>query len=369
MASSAGRQARIGCNQCLGIAVCPRCQECFYQTHFSEHREALARQMTHISQEYDVFQRNLLRDNITVADIDQWEERSIKKIKAMALKARVNLQHRLLTQDQITTSFDQPTNDLQSHRTENDYTEIELDKSMEQFQQIRTLSGKLVHIEISNNENYDQLESHTDSSRKCFEQKSNLELNFTMFFSSVDDASPNRLKVKNAIHNDSSFIGLSSEKMSELQMSRGDIVFVKGNKHHETLGKVVSHELCPNDCLNITRVLQKNIGVRAGDLVLIRSCRDIKYGKRIHVKPINYNNEKNRVNLYEVYLRPYFADGSRPICKDDTFVVSAEGRTMEFHVVKTDPSPYCIVSLDTKIVCEGQTLQIAKSGLKKRWHY
>ena len=40
--------------------------------------------------------------------------------------------------------------------------------------------------------------------------------------------------------------------------------------------------------------------------------------------------------------------------KDDIFIVRGGMRAVEFKVVDTDPSPYCIVAPDTLIHCEGE---------------
>lgn len=58
-------------------------------------------------------------------------------------------------------------------------------------------------------------------------------------------------------------------------------------------------------------------------------------------------------SLFEVYLKPYFHAMYRPIYRGDTFVVCRGIHAVTFKVVKTDPSPYCIVAPDTVIYCEG----------------
>ena len=62
-------------------------------------------------------------------------------------------------------------------------------------------------------------------------------------------------------------------------------------------------------------------------------------------------------NLFEVYLKPYFLEAYRPIHKDDTFVIRGGMRVVEFKVVETDPSPYCIVAPDTVIHYEGDPIK------------
>ena len=62
-------------------------------------------------------------------------------------------------------------------------------------------------------------------------------------------------------------------------------------------------------------------------------------------------------NWFEVYLKPYFLEAYRPIHKSDTFVVRGGMRAVEFKVVDTDPTPFCIVAPDTVIHCEGEPIK------------
>ena len=43
--------------------------------------------------------------------------------------------------------------------------------------------------------------------------------------------------------------------------------------------------------------------------------------------------------------------------KGDIFVVRGGMRAVEFKVIETDPSPYCIVAPDTMIHCEGEPVK------------
>ena len=47
----------------------------------------------------------------------------------------------------------------------------------------------------------------------------------------------------------------------------------------------------------------------------------------------------------------------RPIHKGDTFIVRGGMRAIEFKVIETDPSPFCIVAPDTVIHCEGEPVK------------
>ena len=59
------------------------------------------------------------------------------------------------------------------------------------------------------------------------------------------------------------------------------------------------------------RVVRNNLRVRLGDVVSVSACSDIKYGKRIHVLPIDDTIEGLTGNWFEVYLKPYFLEAYR----------------------------------------------------------
>ncbi|XP_041033267.1 transitional endoplasmic reticulum ATPase-like isoform X1 [Carcharodon carcharias] len=168
---------------------------------------------------------------------------------------------------------------------------------------------------------------------------------------------PNRLIVDEAINDDSSIVSLSQVKMDELQLFRGDTVMLKGKKRRETVCIVLSDETCAEERIRISRVSRNNLRVRLGDVVSIQACPDVKYGKRIHVLPIDDTIEGLTGNLFEVYLKPYFLEAYRPVHKGDIFLIRGGMRAVEFKVVETDPTPHCIVAPDTILHCEGEPIK------------
>ncbi|CAF1274683.1 unnamed protein product, partial [Rotaria sordida] len=155
---------------------------------------------------------------------------------------------------------------------------------------------------------------------------------------------PNRLIIADAVNDDNSVVALSQQKMDELQLFRGDTVLLKGKKRRETICIVLADDTCPNDHIRMNRVVRNNLRVRSGDIVSIQACQDVKYGKRIHVLPIDDTVQGITGNLFEVYLKPYFVEAYRPVKKGDVFIVRAAMRAVEFKVIETDPAPYCIVA-------------------------
>jgi len=168
---------------------------------------------------------------------------------------------------------------------------------------------------------------------------------------------PNRLMVEEAINEDNSVVSLSQTKMDELQLFRGDTVLLKGKKRRETVCIVLSDESIGNDKIRLNRVVRNNLRVRIGDVVSIQACPEVKYGKRIHVLPIDDTVEGLTGNIFDVYLKPYFLEAYRPVRKGDIFMVRGGMRAVEFKIVETDPEPYCIVAPDTVIHCEGDPIK------------
>ncbi|KAG1680688.1 Transitional endoplasmic reticulum ATPase [Nymphon striatum] len=168
---------------------------------------------------------------------------------------------------------------------------------------------------------------------------------------------PNRLLVEEAINDDNSVVALSQAKMDELQLFRGDTVLLKGKKRKETVCIVLSDDTVSDEKIRMNRVVRNILRVRLADVVSIQACPDVKYGKRIHVLPIDDTVEGLTGSLFEVYLKPYFLEAYRPIHKSDLFLVRGGMRAVEFKVVEVDPSPYCIVAPDTVIHCEGDPIK------------
>jgi len=172
-----------------------------------------------------------------------------------------------------------------------------------------------------------------------------------------DKAKPNRLIVDDSVGDDNSVVSLSQAKMDELQLFRGDTVLIKGKKRKETVCIVLSDDTVSDEKIRIPRVVRTNLRVRLSDVVALHPCPDVKYGKRIHVLPIDDSIEGVTGDLFQVFLKPYFTEAYRPVMKGDIFQCKGAMRTIEFKVVDCDPAPYCIVSPDTVIHHEGEPIK------------
>eukprot|EP01089_Gocevia_fonbrunei_P021696 TRINITY_DN8518_c0_g1_i5.p1 TRINITY_DN8518_c0_g1~~TRINITY_DN8518_c0_g1_i5.p1 ORF type:complete len:810 (+),score=272.96 TRINITY_DN8518_c0_g1_i5:289-2430(+) len=107
----------------------------------------------------------------------------------------------------------------------------------------------------------------------------------------------------------------------------------------------------------MNKVVRKNLRVRLGDVVSVHPCPDVKYGKRIHVLPIDDTVEGISGNLFDLFLKPYFLEAYRPVRKGDLFLARDGMLGVEFKVCETDPAEYCIVAPDTIIHCEGEPIK------------
>lgn len=171
-------------------------------------------------------------------------------------------------------------------------------------------------------------------------------------------ARPNRLIVDEAINEDNSVVSMSQAKMEELMLFRGDTIILKGKRRKETICIALSDgDNCGNEKIRINRCVRNNLRVRLGDVVSVQACPDVKYGKRIHVLPIDDTVEGLTGSLFDVFLKPYFMEAYRPVKKGDIFLVRGGMRAVEFKVIETDPSPHCIVAPETVIHCDGEPVK------------
>uniref|UniRef100_A0ACD5UQY9 Uncharacterized protein n=1 Tax=Avena sativa TaxID=4498 RepID=A0ACD5UQY9_AVESA len=170
----------------------------------------------------------------------------------------------------------------------------------------------------------------------------------------------NRLVVEEATHDDSSMCSLHPATMERLSIFRGDVVLLKGKRRRSTLCIAFADDTCEEHKMKINKVVRSNLRVRIADVVSVHHCHDAKYGRRVHVLPVDDTIEGITGDLFESYLRPYFADAYRPVRKGDLFLVCGGMRSVEFKVMEIDSAAeleYCIVAADTEIFCDGEPVK------------
>ncbi|KAG5126192.1 hypothetical protein JHK82_027027 [Glycine max] len=168
---------------------------------------------------------------------------------------------------------------------------------------------------------------------------------------------PNRLVVDEAVNDDNSVVALHPNTMEKLQLFRGDTILLKGKKRKDTICIALADETCEEPKIRMNKVVRNNLRVRLGDVVSVHQCADVKYGKRVHILPVDDTIEGVTGNLFDAYLKPYFLEAYRPVRKGDMFLVRGGMRSVEFKVIETDPAEYCVVAPDTEIFCEGEPVK------------
>lgn len=153
MASAIVKKPCGKCSKGGGVATCDGCQQSFCIKHIIEHREELATQLEDIGQEHDLLRRDLIQENLVhplSIRIDEWEQESITRIQVIAEAARADLRQLLdQTKNDVKISLDKMTNEMQSCREINDYTEIDLLRWIEQLKELRKLSERQLAVELS----------------------------------------------------------------------------------------------------------------------------------------------------------------------------------------------------------------------------
>lgn len=166
----------------------------------------------------------------------------------------------------------------------------------------------------------------------------------------------NKLIVEEPYNDDNSIVSMNPARMEELNIFRGDTVLVKGKKHRSTVCIAMEDDECPPEKIKMNKVARRNIRIHLGDTIYVSPCKDVPYGNRIHVLPIDDTVENLSGDLFENFLKPYFLEAYRPVKKGDCFVCRGAMRSVEFKVVEVDPGEYCIVSPDTIIHAEGDPI-------------
>ncbi|KAL0225612.1 hypothetical protein P9112_012936 [Eukaryota sp. TZLM1-RC] len=169
-------------------------------------------------------------------------------------------------------------------------------------------------------------------------------------------SAPNRLVVEDYPDGDNSVVALHGETIEALQFFQGDTVLIKGKRRKDTVCILLRDDTVDPKKIRMNRVVRNNLRVRVADVVGLYSI-SIEYGAKIHVLPYSDTIEGLTGNLFDTFLKPYFLEAYRPVREGDTFTCFGAMRQVEFKVVKTEPSPYCIVSPDTEIFADGEPIE------------
>ncbi|CAM0880460.1 unnamed protein product [Alopecurus aequalis] len=148
--------------------------------------------------------------------------------------------------------------------------------------------------------------------------------------------------------------------MERLSIFHGDVVLLKGKRRRSTVCMAFPDDTCEEHKIKMNKVVRSNLRVRIADVVSVHQCHDAKYGKRVHILPVDDTIEGVTGKLFESYLKPYFVDAYRPVRKGDLFLVRGGMRSVEFKVMEVDVDSgdeYCIVAPETEIFCDGEPVK------------
>lgn len=168
----------------------------------------------------------------------------------------------------------------------------------------------------------------------------------------------NKLIVDDSVNDDNSVIILSSKRMEELNLFKGDTVLLKGKKNRSTVCIVLGEdEGCDDNSIRMNKCIRKNLRVKLGDFVHISQFDEIQPAKKVHILPLDDTIEGLTGNIFEIFLKPYFLDTYRPLSKGDLFVIHKAMRSVEFKVVDIENAQYGLVTPETEIFCQGEPVK------------
>ena len=78
---------------------------------------------------------------------------------------------------------------------------------------------------------------------------------------------------------------------------------IQGKKRRDTICIVLADDTCEDHKIRMNKVVRANLRVRLGDVVSVHQCADVKYGKRVHILPIDDTIEGVTGSLFDAYLK------------------------------------------------------------------
>ncbi|CAF1225292.1 unnamed protein product [Didymodactylos carnosus] len=143
--------ANPDCHKGIGLFPCSGCQQTFCRKHSNEHYQALHEELDKIVLEHDSIKQQLQsRPMNCTQEIDRWEEESIRKIKAVAEEARMNLCRLInVRKEEMRTNFQVFTDEIGAKRTSGDFVEPDLDKWKQELEKVKHDIDSLENIKVN----------------------------------------------------------------------------------------------------------------------------------------------------------------------------------------------------------------------------
>ena len=140
MAAWGGKTLCSICQKASGSFTCRGCGKDFCSRHVAEHRQELSKQMDEITTNHDQLKHTMAEQDAQplchplIRRVDEWEQRSINKIRQAAKDARRQLLGIIGTQrTQVTNDLVSFTAELSTARENDDYVETDLKKWTEKL--------------------------------------------------------------------------------------------------------------------------------------------------------------------------------------------------------------------------------------------
>lgn len=83
-------------------------------------------------------------------------------------------------------------------------------------------------------------------------------------------------------------------------------VVLQGKKMKDTICIALADDTCEEPKIRMNKVVRSNLRVRLSDVVSVHQCPDVKYGKRVHILPIDDTIEGVTGNLFDAFLKREF---------------------------------------------------------------
>ena len=88
----------------------------------------------------------------------------------------------------------------------------------------------------------------------------------------------------------------------------------QGKKRKDTICIALADDTCEEPRIRMNKVVRSNLRVRLGDVVSVHQCPDVKYGKRVHILPIDDSIEGVTGNLFYAFLKRELVTSLVVIC-------------------------------------------------------
>lgn len=80
-------------------------------------------------------------------------------------------------------------------------------------------------------------------------------------------------------------------------------LWLQGKKRKDTVCIALADDTCDEPKIRMNKVVRSNLRVRLGDVISVHQCPDVKYGKRVHILPIDDTIEGVSGNIFDAYLK------------------------------------------------------------------